>query len=249
MKQIDDSILEKLSEMLGSASAEKLDRVRLLIEKNNEVSQEVKDEFFAAIDAISPGEIEEATDSSDDNTDVPEDLVAALAVDGMSEYIASIQEEAYNKGAKDSTLEQADQEEIKEEKTSKEEVTEEEDSTEVKDSEEESSDEEERVRVVLVDSIVQNAVALRCSEINLEDIENSRKDYKSSLEGKTLSELKTIFRNLSKKMTETFVEAPTESLNNETLSEDKPKGLDSEEENEGAMSDARKVIRSYLKQN
>ena len=105
------------------------------------------------------------------------------------------------------------------------------------------------MREILIDSIVQNAVALRCSEINLEDIENSRKDYQNSLDGKTLSELKTIFRNLSKKMTETFVEAPTESLINQTLSEDKPEGLDSEEENEDAMSDARKVIRSYLKQN
>jgi len=260
--KFDDSILENLSEMLEDASAEKLERVRLLIEKNTKVSQEVKDGFFAAIDSIEP--VEENSEN-DDNKDVPEDLVEALAVDGMAEYIASVKEEAYNKGLENAkpTAEEEDEAEEEEEKdpedeeskeeaeaeeSEEEEAEEEEEATETEDSEEDkSTEEEERVREVLVDSIVQNAVALRCSEINLEDIGNSSKEYKESLIEKNLDELKTIFRDLSHKMTETFVEAPTESLDDETLSEDKPDGLDKEEDNEGAMSDARKVIRSYLK--
>jgi len=110
--------------------------------------------------------------------------------------------------------------------------------------EEQSKKEIEEVKNILIDSIVHSVTALRKSEIDLENIESSKDAYKASLADKNIDELRDLYKELDKDMLDAFVNVPSEALNKETISEDKPEGLN---DNEKPMSDTKKVITSYFK--
>jgi type II secretory ATPase GspE/PulE/Tfp pilus assembly ATPase PilB-like protein len=216
-----NSILTQLFEMLKDASSdsEKTKQIKLVIENNSQVSQALKDELVSAVDTF----LDKKEETS---INVPEDLVSALAVDGMADYIESVKKEAYQKGLTDGAKEEvsdadekpADETDPKEEPSAKDSAT-------------------------LIDSIVALAITTQASDIDMEDKEASSKIYKEALEDKNSDELNEIFNGLLGKVKESMT-VPTESLDNETLSEDHPEGDGSEDEKD-TMSDAQTVLRQY----
>ena len=58
-------------------------------------------------------------------------------------------------------------------------------------------------------------------------------------------DLKAIYSDLAKAMVDSFVNAPTESLENESISEDSPEGLDKQEDAEN-KSEAYTILKTYF---
>lgn len=269
--KLNDLTLEKLQQSIDGASNKKLDRIKLLIENNSKVSDDVKQAFLQAIEAAIQSEIakeDAANDTESTNKNSPADLVEALKVEGMGAYIASLKDESFKDGYKLGyeeasvaiSLETSSEDEAEEKdlevdnskedskEDSKEEPTQEENTPEgeqnTQDAEADKKEIENSIKKILIDTIVHSVTALRKSEIDLEDIETSQKSYRATLEDKDLDELRDLYKELEKDMLTAFVNVPTESLEKETLSEDKPQGLDNDEK---PMSDTKKIISSYFK--
>jgi hypothetical protein len=155
----------------------------------------------------------------------------------MKEYIDSVSKEAHAKGyAEASALSSL-------EKTEEPASTEAEVSNE--DNEKEDTTPNEDVKKVLIDSIIQSATALRKPEIDLENVTESQDKYREELAGKDHEDLKSIYSALAKDMVDSFVNEPTESLENESISEDSPEGLDNQEDAEN-KSEAYTILKSYF---
>ena len=65
------------------------------------------------------------------------------------------------------------------------------------------------------------------------------------VETKKKNDAKSIYKALAKDMVDSFVNAPTESLENESISEDSPEGLDKQEDAEN-KSEAYTILKSYF---
>jgi|APSaa5957512535_1039671.scaffolds.fasta_scaffold00360_15 hypothetical protein len=266
MKQLNDLTLEKLNKTIDGASTEKVERIKLLIENNSKISDDVKQAFLEAIKTLlqKAEEGNDAEDAAKNNEDTdknsPADLVEALKIDGMDSYMESVKDESFKDGYKTGYEEASvavslDDSSKSEEKDSELAASEQEDTNKetnadtdgeeqnTKD-EEQSKKEIEEVKNILIDSIVHSVTALRKSEIDLENIESSKDAYKASLADKNIDELRDLYKELDKDMLDAFVNVPSEALNKETISEDKPEGLN---DNEKPMSDTKKVITSYFK--
>jgi len=104
----------------------------------------------------------------------------------------------------------------------------------------EKENNESEVHEILIDSIISNSVSLCEKEINMEDIDGSKKEYKESLNEKSLDELKELSKELHKKVQDALSNQPEETLDSETVSDD-PKS-----EEDRPKSDTEKVIQSYF---
>jgi len=237
MVKLEDSTIEALMATLEDASPEKIKRAKLMVENNSKISQEVKDKYITAIDVLETSE--------ENSTEAPVDLVDALAVKGMDEYIASVKKEAREEGIASVEVIPVikDEATLAAEKEAEEAKKKEDDEKSAKDAEEAA---DEHIKDVLIDSIAHSAISLRDEVINLEDIEGSTRAYKESLKEKSTDDLKKLFKDFSTKMEEVFINTPLESLDNETLSEDSPNGLEEEEKNKGTKSPAQMVVDHYL---
>ena len=244
--ELNEKTLKLLEENLKESSDEKIERIKLLIENNSEVSDELKEAFlkviadFMAARAAEAEKAEEATEEAEETPEAedstPADLVTALKVAGMKEYIESLTKEAHALGYAEasalSSLEKTDEPASEEVEVSSE------DNEKV-----ETPDED--VKKVLIDSIVQSATALRKPEIDLENVNESQDKYREELASKDHEDLKSIYKALAKDMVDSFVNAPTESLENESISEDSPEGLDKKEDAEN-KSEAYTILKSYF---
>ena len=238
--ELKKNTIEALEAKLAESSDDQIDRIKLLIENNSEVSDEIKEallkviaDFMAAKEEPKKEEVEETVETEDS---APEDLVSALKVAGMKEYIESVSKEAHAKGYAEasalSSLEKTEEPASEEAEVSSE------------DNEKEDTPNED-VKKVLIDSIIQSATALRKPEIDLEKVSESQDKYREELAGKDHEDLKSIYSNLAKDMVDSFVNAPTESLENESISEDSPEGLDKQEDAEN-KSEAYTILKSYF---
>jgi hypothetical protein len=163
--------------------------------------------------------------------------LASSFLAAIKEYIDSVSKEAHAKGyAEASALSSL-------EKTEEPASTEAEVSNE--DNEKEDTTPNEDVKKVLIDSIIQSATALRKPEIDLENVTESQDKYREELAGKDHEDLKSIYSALAKDMVDSFVNEPTESLENESISEDSPEGLDNQEDAEN-KSEAYTILKSYF---
>lgn len=157
-------------------------------------------------------------DKESEDTGEEKDLASVLSVDGMKDYIESLVSEAVAKALEDK------EEDVKEE------------TDDVK----ETKDEESK----LIEPIMNYSLALKVSDINQEDIDGSSKEYKTSLQDKSEEELQELYDSLGKRMKETFSGTPTQSLENESTSEDNPEGDPKEEK---PKSDTQTVLDKYFK--
>jgi hypothetical protein len=184
MKNLDDKSKELLGEIIKESSPSKLERMKLVIEKSD-VDEDTKNELSELI--------ENASQPSDEDADIPKSLVDALKADGMREYLSSLVEEAKNDAIKEM-----------------------EDNAEPKSDDDNNDD----MKVLLVDSIISNATALCLSEINLEDIEGSQEEYKGQLNEKNTDELKELSKDLHKQVADALSNSPSETLEDEGMKED-----------------------------
>ena len=195
--KIDDKSKELLKDVLKEASEGKKERIGLLIDKAD-VDEDVKENFQALLDEAAP-----------EKEKVSKDILDALKVDGMDDYIKSLMDETRSEAINESNKEK-----------------------------EESNDE---AKNILVDSIVSNSVSLCEKEINMEDIDGSKEEYKKSLSEKSLDELKELSKELHKKVQDALSNQPEETLDSETVSDDP-----NSEEKDRPKSDTEKVIQSYF---
>ena len=195
--KIDDKSKELLKDVLKEASEGKKERIGLLIDKAD-VDEDVKENFQALLDEAAP-----------EKEKVSKDILDALKVDGMDDYIKSLMDETRSEAINESNKEK-----------------------------EESNDE---AKNILVDSIVSNSVSLCEKEINMEDIDGSKEEYKKSLSDKSLDELKELSKELHKKVQDALSNQPEETLDSETVSDDP-----NSEEKDRPKSDTEKVIQSYF---
>ena len=195
--KIDDKSKELLKDVLKEASEGKKERIGLLIDKAD-VDEDVKENFQALLDEAAP-----------EKEKVSKDILDALKVDGMDDYIKSLMDETRSEAINESNKEK-----------------------------EESNDE---AKNILVDSIVSNSVSLCEKEINMEDIDGSKEEYKKSLSDKSLDELKELSKELHKKVQDALSNQPEETLDSETDSDDP-----NSEEKDRPKSDTEKVIQSYF---
>lgn len=233
--KLNESTLDRLKQALDGASEEKVERTKLLISSNTKVSDELKTVFLEAVE-----ELLKKGDADGDAEEIPENLEDTLGIEEVQKYIELVKTEAYKQGYDEASLSSSvETEDTKEETESKEDS---EEKTENADSE----DSRQEIKEVLVDSIVQHATALRKSEIDMDRISESQKEYKDSLSEKNEEELQQIYKDLSKSMLDSFENIPSENLESETASEDSPEGSDSG--NEDALSDAQTVLNKYFNQ-
>tara|TARA_B100001250_G_C19810434_1_gene795447 strand:+ start:3018 stop:3779 length:762 start_codon:yes stop_codon:yes gene_type:complete len=242
--KLNENTIKTLEAKLAESSDEQIERIKLLIENNSEVSDDVKEALLKVISDFIAGkeeatkETEESTEEVEENStedSAPADLVQALEIPGMKEYIDSANKEAFDKGyAEANALSSVEKVETTSEKV---EVSNE-------DSENDNTPSED-VKKVLIDSIIQSATALRKPEIDLEKVSESQDKYREELEGKDHEDLKSIYSDLAKSMVDSFVNAPTESLPQEAISEDAPEGLE-DKENDADKSDAYKILKGYF---
>ena len=195
--KIDDKSKELLKDVLKEASEGKKERIGLLIDKAD-VDEDTKENFQALLDEAAP-----------EKEKVSKDILDALKVDGMDDYIKSLMDETRSEAINESNKEK-----------------------------EESNDE---AKNILVDSIVSNSVSLCEKEINMEDIDGSKEEYKKSLSEKSLDELKELSKELHKKVQDALSNQPEETLDSETVSDDP-----NSEEKDRPKSDTEKVIQSYF---
>ena len=195
--KIDDKSKELLKDVLKEASEGKKERIGLLIDKAD-VDEDTKENFQALLDEAAP-----------EKEKVSKDILDALKVDGMDDYIKSLMDETRSEAINESNKEK-----------------------------EESNDE---AKDILVDSIVSNSVSLCEKEINMEDIDGSKEEYKKSLSEKSLDELKELSKELHKKVQDALSNQPEETLDSETVSDDP-----NSEEKDRPKSDTEKVIQSYF---
>jgi len=139
-------------------------------------------------------------------------LTTALKAEGMKDYLESLIKE---------TKEQA-LEDYKAENTN------------------ENADKD--IREFITDAIVNNSEALCVPEIDMEDIEGSKKEYRKTLEDRTIEELKDLSKDLNKKIQDALSNAPEESIENETNSEDPKDSKDDEK----PKSPTQQVLSSYF---
>ena len=260
--ELNENTIKTLEAKLAESSEEQIERIKLLIENNSEVSDEIKEALLKVIADFIAGkaenakeeDTEEVKEASDEETSdkkdeeasdeeasdedvTPSDLVKALEVPGMKEYIESVGKEAKATGyAEASALSSVEK---IENPTSLNEVE-----VPKEDNKDENTPNED-VKKVLIDSIIQSATALRKPEIDLEHVSESQDKYREELESKDHEDLKSIYSALAKDMVDSFVNAPTESLPQESISEDAPEGLE-DKENDAEKSDAYKILKGYF---
>ena len=198
-------------------------------------AETAKEEDTEEVEETSDEETSDEKTSEEDAT--PSDLVKALEVPGMKEYIESVGKEAHAKGYSEASA-LSSVEKI-ENPTSLNDV-------EVpKEDNEKDDTPNEDVKKVLIDSIIQSATALRKPEIDLEHVSESQDKYREELEGKEHEDLKSIYSELAKDMVDSFVNAPTESLPQESISEDAPEGVE-DKENDAEKSDTYRILKGYF---
>jgi len=256
----------RLKKVLEGASDEKIEAFKLLISSNDTANDELKAAFLGAFEGTV--ESEETIDSEETKEVSPEDLADVMTVEGVKEYLELIRQEAHAQGYEEASLASAisvDPEDLTESKEAEEsaeedskEDTEEktkEESDEKDDSEEDKEektkadnapDNKKEVRDILIDSIVKHASALRKPEIDLERVEASQKEYKETLAEKSEEDLKDLYKELSEDMIHSFMNTPSEKLNEGTRTDDKPSG---ETENTEPKTDAQKIMASYFGNN
>ena len=208
MKNLDDKSKELLGEIIKESSPSKLERMKLVIEKSD-VDEDIKKELSELI--------ENTSQPSEEDNDIPTSLVDALKADGMREYLSSLVEEAKNDAIKEM-----------------------EDNAETKPDDDDHNDD---IKALLVDSIISNATALCLSEINLEDIEGSQEEYKGQLNEKNTDELKELSKDLHKQVADALSNSPSETLEDEGMKEDGT----TEDTSDKKLSDTEQVIASYFK--
>jgi len=240
--KLNENTIKTLEAKLAESSDEQIERIKLLIENNSEVSDDIKEALLKVITDFIAGKEAEAKETEESNEvtnedSAPADLVRALEIPGMKEYLDSTKKEAFNKGYAEasalSSVEKAD------EPTSEKEVE-----VSAEDKENDNTPNED-VKKVLIDSIIQSATALRKPEIDLEHVSESQDKYREELDAKEHEDLKTIYSELAKDMVDSFVNAPTESLPKEAISEDAPEGLE-DKENEAEKSDTYRILKGYF---
>tara|TARA_Y100000034_G_scaffold129098_1_gene184939 strand:+ start:25188 stop:27047 length:1860 start_codon:yes stop_codon:yes gene_type:complete len=264
-----EETINRLKKVLEGADAEKIKELKLLVSSSEKANDELKAAFLEVFEGTDASESEEKNESEEVKEVSPEDLAEVMTVEGVKEYLELVKQESYSQGYEEASLslsveiensdkESEDHTEDTEAEATEAEATEAEAPKEsAKDSEKEEDSEKEKnnaevddirkeIRDVLVDSIVKHATALRKSEIDMDRIAESQKEYKESLSDKKEEELQEIYKDLSKSMLNSFENIPSESLKSETTSEDSPEGSDSE--NPDALSDAQKVMNKYFNQ-
>lgn len=244
--KLNENTIKTLEAKLAESSDEQIERIKLLIENNSEVSDDVKEALLKVISDFVAGkeeatkEAEESTEEVEENStedSAPADLVKALETPGMKEYLDSATKEAHALGyAEASALSSVEKVEDP--------AVEKDAEVSTEDSENDNTPNED-VKKVLIDSIIQSATALRKPEIDLEKVSESQDKYREELEGKDHEDLKSIYSDLAKSMVDSFVNAPTESLPQEAISEDAPEGLE-DKENDADKSDAYRILKGYF---